>query len=445
MTEKNPQNNTIEWWRNITSLVVSIAAAIVLANYWIRDDKTMLYTGANLAFAHCVIDLFFTSSPEIWFHHFIVISFRIFQVVYNVDLIKTHSLMAELIRSELSTFFLAFRHIFKYINQSPSKTKITQFLESVNEYAFVVSFIWIRIVLYFKNALLEPELYRLSNFNISISQPFAIVWIYGTTFTFFILNLYWFSLILKTFTKKLIGKWATIEHAITSESFLEYTFYLNIFIAGLNYHYQILRNDYKHFYSGLFDMIGIVNLAMCSHKYHYEVGRYLKEYKSESQDPSELEHPNFTNFLTIMPLNKPSLIQSYINDSIAIQFRCLCAIVTWTNFAQKDQVFMLVLSTIIHFVGYLDLDKCFLFHYIHSKSFIDMDSVDVLFPHLFPILFDNIVMIVHPETEIWQKVGLFTIVVLFGCMKLLRPFYHYSHIGTHVLLWFQTGILSYKL
>ena len=220
MTEKNPQNNTIEWWRNITSLVVSISAGLVLANYWIRDDKSMLYAGANLAFVHCVIDLAFTSSPEIWFHHFIVISFRIFQGIYNVDLTKTHFFMVELIRSELSTFFLALRHIFKYINQSPAKSTVTQMLEPLNEYAFVVSFIWIRIVLYFKNALLEPELYRLSNFNISISQPFAIVWIYGTTFTFFILNLYWFSLILKTFTKKLMAKWATIEHAITSELIL---------------------------------------------------------------------------------------------------------------------------------------------------------------------------------------------------------------------------------
>ena len=436
MSEKTPQNNVIEWWRNITSLIVSISATAVLANYWIRDDKSMLYAGANLAFLHCTVDLAFTSSPEIWFHHFIVISFRIFQWIYDVDLTKTDFLMVELVRSELSTFFLAMRHILKYVNQTNHKTTLTKTLESWNETAFVISFIWIRLWLYVNNAILDPELYRLSNFNITVQQPFAIVWIYGTVFTFLSLNLYWFSLILKTLFKKLIPNWATIQHAIRSELILEYTFYFNIFIAFQNYHQRILNHaNPNEFWNGLVDMIGIINLAANSHEYHYQAGEYLKCQQSEQ---------SITNFLETVSSRETRLITSYINDSLAIQIRCLFVVMAWTDFSSHSSIFMFVLSTIMHSVGFYNFYHHFLSHYMnHRHSIIAFDDIDVLLPHLLPVFFDNILMILHPDLEIWQKNGLFMIMVLFACMKKCKPFYHYSHVGTHVLLWIQTYILSY--
>jgi len=443
MTEKSPQNDTLEWWRNITSLVVSILATGVLANYWIRDDKSMLYAGANIAFVHCTVDLAFTRSPEIWFHHFIVISFRVFQWIYGVDLTKTHFLMVELVRSELSTFFLAMRHILKYVNHTPGlKTKLTLCLEPFNEIAFVASFIYIRIWLYWKNALLEPELYRLSNFNITIQQPFAIAWIYGTVFIFFTLNLYWFALILKTLFKKLIPRPHSIIHAIQSELILEYTFYLNIFIAFQNYQKYIQMIEPQQFWNGLVDMIGIFYLSKKSHECHYQCGEYLKYTKYDSRNPTELEHPNYTRFLDSVSSGDSQVVRTYIDDSFAIQMRCLLVIMSWTDFTQREQILLFGLSAVIHTTGFLRFFQYFLSNYMNRNTTIEFDDLGILLPHLLPIFFDNIIIIIHPNSMIWQKVGLYTIMVLFMCMKICKPFYHYSHVGTHVLLWLQTYILS---
>jgi len=124
----------------------------------------------------------------------------------------------------------------------------------INELCFVISFIYFRII---------KEYYFIKNndftklYNVFGDQSYLI---FITIYSFFLLNLYWFVIILKKIYKKIL-KNRIIDSIIYSEYFLVYA---NLF----NPIYILIKNlyDFKWYY--YFDTLGIVFLSIINVLYH---------------------------------------------------------------------------------------------------------------------------------------------------------------------------------
>ncbi len=143
---------------------------------------------------HAIIELFITKL-DIFLHHLCVINLIYYKLYYeknnNSDLITI-----SLIKTELSTIFLVFHFYFIKIK----KNNIIEKINMINDYLFVSSFFILRVYLYFTNIIMNKYTYvnLYSDYNYSLINHMPL---YLSIYGLYILNLYWFYLIINKIIK----------------------------------------------------------------------------------------------------------------------------------------------------------------------------------------------------------------------------------------------------
>ena len=203
----------------------------------------------SLLCGYFFLDIFVHKKTEIFFHHLIsfILSYYFYLSQKNNTLDQVLEIVNLGVCMEYSNIFLFLKNIF-------DESNVNSNFKLINELCFVISFIYFRII---------KEYYFIKNndftklYNVFGDQSYLI---FITIYSFFLLNLYWFVIILKKIYKKIL-KNRIIDSIIYSEYFLVYA---NLF----NPIYILIKNlyDFKWYY--YFDTLGIVFLSIINVLYH---------------------------------------------------------------------------------------------------------------------------------------------------------------------------------
>ena len=271
-------------------------------------------------------------SGELYIHH--IASLCITQIALNNHIFFNTNLVfytSILYGTELSTLFLCFKSILKeqYDKQN-----------NYINYLFLTTFIYTRIYLFSKYLICNKLLYdiflnNLSNSSIFLSHlspsPPPIPYIFTDSniiimslYTLYILNLYWFSIIIKKLVKSL-PKLSTLY----CEKLLKYTYFLSLF--GSLYLYR----PYQNILFGI-DIVGQGILCISSYEYHQSLE--LEIAKGVPEDKIDI----LSNHI----------IWKYLDDIICIHIRCFGCILVHTNLFSGHitamNLFYIYLSFILH-------------------------------------------------------------------------------------------------
>lgn len=185
----------------ITTLVVSLYACFCLYQYCCYDkDIKYINTLFTIVLVYLTIHLYFVEKIELKIHHILFIFVIIWYIMCpNIGTIIKNELYVFAL-AEISNIFLSIRNIIR----EPSVIQfvsIPAFIQPINDGLFAITFFYTRIYLYFKyiitNQALFENIIKYNKFFMCDKIVIAIV------FSLFILNLYWFSLILSSIIKLL--------------------------------------------------------------------------------------------------------------------------------------------------------------------------------------------------------------------------------------------------
>ena len=215
MTNKEIFNN--ETTQYITTLIVSVYACFCMYNFYFfdKDIKWINYLFI-IVLIYLTIHLYFVDKIELKIHHvlFIFVISWYFLCIDIGPVIKTELFIFSL--AEVSNIFLSIRNLIR----DPSITQfITQFvslssfIQPINDVLFSMTFFYARIYLYFKYIITNQEfLEAISKYNKYFMCDKIVIAIF---FGLFILNLYWFGLILNG-VFKMIGLDKVVKSILTN-------------------------------------------------------------------------------------------------------------------------------------------------------------------------------------------------------------------------------------
>jgi len=233
----------------------------------------------------------------------------------------------------------------------------------------------------------------------------------------YILNLYWFSIILKKIVKSLPKL-----SSLNCEKALKYTYLLSLF--GSLYLYRPYQNI-------LFaiDIIGQSILCISSYEYHKSL---------------ELELAKGTPDDKIDVLNN-HLIWKYLNDIICIHIRCFGCILVHTNLfsghSNNLNIFYIFVSFIVHLLSVYHYVKFITTlknegktFYLTEQGSYKQNIINCLSGSA--ILVDTLICMTN--TNFSARTYLLVITFIIYISNYIRPLYNMSHLGLHILFFFQT-------
>lgn len=196
MTNKEIFNN--ETTQYITTLIVSVYACFCMYNFYFfdKDIKWINYLFI-IVLIYLTIHLYFVDKIELKIHHvlFIFVISWYFLCIDIGPVIKTELFIFSL--AEVSNIFLSIRNLIRdpsVIQFIPQFVSLSSFIQPINDVLFSMTFFYARIYLYFKYIITNQEfLETIRKYNKYFMCDKIVIAIF---FGLFILNLYWFGLIL---------------------------------------------------------------------------------------------------------------------------------------------------------------------------------------------------------------------------------------------------------
>jgi hypothetical protein len=291
----------------------------------------------------------------------------------------------------------------------------------VNNILFIVLFIYTRVYQYTNKGIYNETLYLEIDKYYDVFDAMLIkIGIYLLYF----MNLYWFSIIIKTFVKKInqsciVLSFCQTEHIIKCMYFLSILACLSIYKPFLNHIYFL-------------DIFGVTMLSITSYEYHNRVTKYKFDKNVLDDD----------------------LIWYYIDDVLLINIRCFLCILTNTNlyvslttlsknmYINITLVYVSVLfhsASMYHFVKYMFKIKGDNENMTITDGIPDKFAALCLFNGL-PILVDTLIIIFNTN-DLYNRNNMILITALIFINGMVKPFYHMNHLAFHVLLFFQTIFL----
>lgn len=137
----------------------------------------------NIIGAMCLIDFYFIKNKDMIFHHILSLCMVHYININNNE--HTNKLISIILKTEISTIFLTTNNLLKCK---------TNYLKNINKILFVLTFMYYRIYNYLYYLILNKN----SNYILFIysKNNFEICKVYISIYGLFILNLYWYYLIL---------------------------------------------------------------------------------------------------------------------------------------------------------------------------------------------------------------------------------------------------------
>lgn len=185
----------------ITTLVVSLYACFCLYQFYLYDkDIKWINTLFIIVLVYLTIHLYFVEKIEMKIHHILFIFVIIWYLMCpDIGTIIKNELYVFAL-AEISNIFLSIRNLIRDPNIIQF-VSIPAFIQPINDGLFAITFFYARIYLYFKyiitNQTLFENIIKYNKFFMCDKIVIAII------FGLFILNLYWFGLILSSVIKLL--------------------------------------------------------------------------------------------------------------------------------------------------------------------------------------------------------------------------------------------------
>lgn len=164
---------------------------------WTKS-ATHLHACTNLIGLTCLLDFRKSRPPDIIFHHIVTMLMTTFIECHKMSIHQSPYRVYDVIRTilaiEIPTILLA---VEKYISSERAKVKVAV------QSTFAALFFYYRIYCYVRYIILNAEAKRA--IDSTVPRQVDRVHIYGGIYGMFLLNVYWFSVILKKGMKILIG------------------------------------------------------------------------------------------------------------------------------------------------------------------------------------------------------------------------------------------------
>jgi hypothetical protein len=165
---------------------------------WTKS-ATHLHACTNLIGLTCLLDFRKSRPPDILFHHVVTILMTTFVEYHKTSIYQSPYPVYDAVRTilaiEIPTILLA---VEKYIPSERAKLKVAV------QSAFALFFFYYRIYRYARYIIFNTEAKRA--IDSTGLRPMDHVHIYGGIYGMFLLNLYWFSMIVRKGAKILLGK-----------------------------------------------------------------------------------------------------------------------------------------------------------------------------------------------------------------------------------------------
>lgn len=412
-------------YQNCVSFFVSIFSSYNLYYYYNYQYTDIFRYNTQLIFLHCLTDLLFAKN-DILIHHIFVISIFLFNSYNNIPINESSIFLSELILTEVSTIFLVLRYwindvsYYNILNQ-----KYIYILTFFNDLLFFITFFKFRIFNYY-NLLQNIEFYKYVSNHYTNYIDYSIF--YFSIYGLFILNLYWFNIILKKIYKSLFINlnhiFSIINNSIFNEYLLQYTYFINIIITFYNYDFTYNNIFYIEFF-------GIIILSFSSFYFHNCLFNSYKKYNS-------------------ITLNSSDIIYSYIIDVYSIQFRSFCCVIVSCFFDLNNLYGYIILSLSLHLISLYLFINTSIYTILNNKLIIfNIDnkiSENIIYVSLLklftciPSIINTIIIMINTNNLILNNQLLF-VNILVGFSIFISPFYNFSHVYFHILLMLQTYII----
>jgi len=404
---KTKTSNIFKMIQNLYCLPIVLYATYACYSNDINTHIRML----SIVKWQCIFD-FLLCTPDLMIHH-IAVLLLICPTLNSIHALS--NLMPSMIialKTEISTLFLVFREFI------PEKYKT---LSMINNILFMVLFIYTRIYQY-TNKVIYNETLRLEidkYYDLFDARLIKI----GIYLLYF-MNLYWFSIIIKTFVKK-INQSGIVLSFCQTKHIIKYMYFLSI-LACLFIYKPFLNHIY------ILDIFGVTMLSITSYEYHNRLTKYKLDKNVLDDD----------------------LIWYYIDDVLLINIRCFLCVLTNTNlyvslttmsqnmYINITLVYVSVLfhsASMYHFVKYMFKIKG------DNENMTITDGIPDKFAALcffngLPILVD-ILIIIFNTNDLYNRNNMILITALIFINGMVKPFYQLNHLAFHVLLFFQTIFL----
>lgn len=430
-----PQVSTIQ---TINSVIVSCAVALLLLLYYKNNNYYYLGIATKSVFVHCFTDLFLTRSKDIFFHHICVILFVTYKFLNNIQYQDDYFITISLLNTELSTFFYVFKLYMddnnpcnnmrlSHVNNELDKNELIKANNSIifntvyqiNDLLFLLTFMKLRVFDLFVNIIRNNNVHNLV-FNVSGYNILSNLHVYIGLYGLYLLNLYWFAIIMKKMYKYTVIKYfPNINSELISLKMQSYTYFYNLMQSI--YIYSFYPNEVY-----IYDVFGIIALSMNSFTFHNSKYLILKN------------NPDDVIEYTSKDVNK-----NYLNDVISIHLRSFCCVITNSIHLPYGN-FVIIISGLFHvfgFYGFLDyiLDlyrnntRFYNDKTIESKSHLQITN----FLTSFPSLVDTCIVMFNTNNSELRSV-LFVITCCLGLILYIEPFYELNHLLFHIFLILQT-------
>ena len=405
-------------FQNIYALIICCQSLYSIYDWRNTGNVESLITSAKYFRGYLMMDLLLCSG-EVYIHH--IASLCINQIVINNSIFFKDPLVfysTIVCGVELSSLFLIFRSL---TEQFKIKNKLT----TINDILFITTFIYSRIYLFPKYMILDKKYNDILIDNLSLTTSFTTfithppyifsdnIIMQGSLYTLYILNLYWFSLMIKKIVKPLIKL-----SSYYCEKALKYTYLLSLF--GSLYLYRPYQNI-------LFaiDIIGHGILCISSYEYHKSLE--LEIAKGVPEDKIDILSNN--------------IIWKYLNDIICIHIRCFGCILVHTsghtsalNLAYAYISFILHSASVYHYVKFIkELKNEGETFYLTEQGTYKNDVINFLSGSA--IVMDTLICMTN--TNFYVRTNLLIITFLIYIYSYIRPLYNMTHLGLHILLFFQ--------
>ena len=259
---------------------------------------------------YALIDFFLTDSYEFKIHHTCIIWIVLYNYYHSVS--STHRFLFSytFLNTEISSIFLVFKYWL------PPNTIIS----NLNNILFMILFAKLRVYdfyyqVIYNNISLETILINYSNDDYLTKITFSMLFL--SCYILFILNLYWFMIINKSFYKT-INKIVHFDTHMMCHYLCSYIHVLNIPIACYIYSYN------PHERNSL-DVFGITCLSYSSYIYHNDIyTRLISKKITNYEIPT---NDNIIHFLTdCLWINVRSFLVIVTNYYYSIHFGIISTI-----------------------------------------------------------------------------------------------------------------------
>ena len=276
-------DNRVKWFQEGISLVPYAAGIYGIYSYMQNDMETVIKMPYFIVF-HCFVDMFFCRY-ELMVHHVIVLGMFYVWVTNESHSEERLIVVTTLFSTEVSTMFISIRNVLLCDElKEYRKYSLHGTLVGLNDVLFAGVFFYTRIYLFAKNIVLNVTFLAFYNSWI----------IYGTFYLLYMLNIYWFAIILKKGFK-------TLKHiqfsSLAVEKALQYTCY-GYFLLSFIFYYPYNNWNYA------FDLFGQLALGYSSYKYHKAITNKLEStypnIQFDNLDDSVLSHYKFDVFTILM-------------------------------------------------------------------------------------------------------------------------------------------------